>query len=90
MLLKAQLATAALLVASSITVPFGQETVSIKDLARKHGGTATVRVNSEFPLTSIDTLVSQSALILRGRIENAIAHLTEDESLVLTATRSGR
>jgi hypothetical protein len=42
-------------------------------------------VNSEFPLTSIDTLVSQSALILRGRIENAIAHLTEDESLVLTA-----
>jgi hypothetical protein len=66
------------------TAGVAQESASIKELARRQGGHATVTVNSEFPLLTVDRLVSDSDAIIRGRIQRASARLSEDESLVLT------
>jgi hypothetical protein len=84
MSLKRQLSVAAAIAACCVTAGVTQESASIKELARRQGGSATIVVNSEFPLLTVDRLVSESDLIVRGRIEKAVAILSEDESLVLT------
>lgn len=68
-----------------VMVGLGQESVSLKQLARKQGGTATVTVTSEFPLLPLDELAARSDFVVRARIERATARLSDDETLVLTS-----
>lgn len=55
---------------------------SKKDVARRNGGIATDKIDVEPPSMSLSELVSQSDLIIRGRLDTVTARLSDDESTV--------
>ncbi len=74
-----------LLIVVSVGSSFaGQESTlnSKKDVARRNGGMATDKIDVEPPSMSLSELVSQSDLIIRGRLETVTARLSDDESTV--------
>jgi hypothetical protein len=62
----------------------GQDTTltSMKDVARRLGGTATNKIDIESPSMSMKDLTQTADLILRGRLESMTTRLSDDESAV--------
>ena len=57
---------------------------SIVDAARRHGGAATVVIDIDSPVGTVEQLVIESSLILRGKIVSIVARLSKDERIVVT------
>jgi hypothetical protein len=57
---------------------------SLLERAKKEGGTAGNSIDLEFGVLSLPQLLSQSDLVLHGRIVGAEASLKADESFVVT------
>ena len=55
---------------------------SMKDVARRLGGTATNKIEVESPSMSLSELVTQSDLIIHARLDGVTTHLSDDESRV--------
>jgi hypothetical protein len=62
----------------------GQESVSMKQEARARGGTSTNLIHLNLPGLTMPQLVSESDLIVRGRISHQVPRLSDDESMVFT------
>jgi hypothetical protein len=73
-----------LLVVSSAGLPsIVQEPLdSLKDVARRLGGTATSKIIVESPLMSLEELTRAAELIVRGRLDAMTVRLSDDESTV--------
>lgn len=55
---------------------------SLKDLARRFGGTADSKIDAESPLMSLRQLAQTADLIIRGRLTSMTTRLSDDESTV--------
>ena len=73
-----------MLIAVSVRSSFAQQETldSKKDVARRNGGIAADKIIVEPPSMSLSELVSQSDLIIRGRLGTVTARLSDDESTV--------
>jgi len=70
--------------ASVVATSAGQDATvtSMKDVARRLGGTAKSKIHGESPSMSLGELVALSELIIRGRLETRTTRLSDDESNV--------
>ena len=55
---------------------------SLKDVARRNGGTISSKIDGEFPLMSLRELAQAADLIIRGRLTTMTMHLSDDESTI--------
>jgi len=55
---------------------------SLRDLARRFGGTANSMIDGESPLMSLRQLAQTADLIIRGRLTSMTTRLSDDESTV--------
>ncbi|MEO5894445.1 MAG: hypothetical protein ABIS06_01960 [Vicinamibacterales bacterium] len=55
---------------------------SLKDLARRSGGTANSKIDSDSPAMSLGQLAQTADLIIRGRLTSITPRLSDDESTV--------
>jgi hypothetical protein len=55
---------------------------SLKDLARRNGGTIDSMIDAESPLMSLRDLTKTADLIIRGRLTTMTTRLSDDESTV--------
>lgn len=61
-----------------------EQSNSLKDAARRHGGTAYDYFEVEMPFASLSQVVSAADVILRARITSKESRLTQDEQFVRT------
>src|SRR5437868_463022 len=76
-----KLLTSIVIAFSLVTVPVAQ---SLRDRAKQEGGSATTIMGFEFDVVGVPELLSQSDLVLYGRIVEAKPRLSRDESYVMT------
>ena len=57
---------------------------SLKEIAREHGGYASIVVDQEAPLLTVEQMSANADLIIRGRIIQTTPRLSDDESVVYT------
>jgi len=57
---------------------------SLRERAKREGGSATTTMGFEFDVVGIPELLSQSDLVLYGRVVDVKPHLSPDESYVIT------
>jgi len=74
----------AVLGSSLAVVTAGQESQSMKDVSRARGGTYTNLIHLNLRGLTMPQLVSESDLIVRGRISHQVPRLSDDESMVFT------
>ena len=55
---------------------------SLKDVARRNGGTTSSKIHGESPLMSLRELAQTADLIIRGRLTTMTTRLSDDESTV--------
>ena len=86
-MLKPTKATVPVLVALLVPIPAGsseQSGDSLKDAARRQGGTAYDYLEVEMPFASLPEVVSAADVIVRARITSKESRLTQDERFVRT------
>jgi hypothetical protein len=77
------LRTLGLLLILSTVASSAQESVdSLKDLARRHEGTAGSKIDAEPPATPLRELTAAAELIVRARLTGMVTRLSDDESTV--------
>jgi hypothetical protein len=69
-----------------VPLPAGgsEQSDSLKDAARRQGGTVSDYFQVEMPFASLSQVVSEADVILRARITSKESRLTQDERFVLT------
>jgi len=67
-----------------------EQSGSLKDAARRHGGTLYDYLQVEMPAAPLSEVVSAADVILRARITSQESRLTEDERFVRTYVRVQR
>jgi hypothetical protein len=72
-------------VASTRAVRAFDQQPRLKDVAREHGGRASMIANVDMPFFPLQDLASKADLIVHARIESATGQLTTDEQWVRTA-----
>lgn len=78
-------AVVVLLIVASVAATVAKQEptlTSMKDVARRLGGTATNKIDVESPSMSLSELVTLSDLIIHARLDGVTTHLSDDESMV--------
>jgi hypothetical protein len=70
------------LISAAFTSAAQEPLDSLKDLARRSGGTVTSKVDGESPSMSLRELAQTAELIIRGRLKTMTTRLSDDESTV--------
>ena len=68
--------------------PDAREQDSLLVLARANGGSAGVTIDVCGPLSTIESIVEPSSLIVRGVVRSTTAKLSPDETRVVTEIRT--
>ena len=76
-----KLFTSIVIAFSLVAVPATQ---SLRERAKREGGSATTTMGFEFEVADVPELLSKSDLVLYGRIIDVKPHLSPDESYVIT------
>lgn len=69
-------------IAAALTSAAQEPLDSLKDVARRNGGTTSSKIIGESPLMSLRELVQTADLIIRGRLTTMTTRLSDDESTV--------
>src|SRR3954466_1373697 len=75
---------AVLVLASRVLCDTSQNPESLRARATAEGGTVTMNMNIDFSAFPVEQLVKKADVIVHGRVHSVRAHLTADESTVVT------